>query len=500
LSPAARSALPQASRRLVSGPARGYRRHVSDTGPAAVAEAPAVQAEPVARRAETGFPGRALSAQVARLVGEGGAAQADGVLTPDHVLDMQKTVGNRATTRFLDRAMLMRDPRPVSANDDAMFGFSKFTPTITGTVTATPIDDKTVDVTGPHIDAKATAWVNSGKTLPGGGGYVGFVQNLVSSDRTKIYRAGGEPAGVIVAEIHGMVGKAWDAFKDRKKPGLPYTQHKPFYGEAKPISDTNIVGFEVSSTMYDEPGFVAETKYKSDEKIGYLTEVTGQDKFKLALAVEMADKSIVYLQGLEWTLPWAAKIDKAGRGTGGTILTKDIPQDKLKAEGPDPNLVNWSLDEKEEVWQAFSTMEQARVMSTAVLLTWLPKARAHDKTSEQNIIAALKERDAAVTVTITCTDEADEIMGDIASASVKGTQMGLTRGNIHIAEDESATLKVKLTDLYGSIEQIPGNAQLTVEMSVGAEGATGTASWGVPFAGSKEIKAGGATYNAAVTL
>jgi hypothetical protein len=474
---------------------------VAEDAPSAVAETPVAAVAPD-RRVDAPGPGRlpTLQRAIARLVGEGGAANADGVLTPDHVLEMQRTAGNRATTRFLGRAMLMRD-RAVSANEGAMFGFSPFTPTITGTVTATPMDDANVDLTGPHIDAKATAWINSGQTMPGGSGYVGFVQNLVSSDRTKIYRAGGEPAGDIVAEVHGMVGKAWDAFKDRKKPGIPYTQHKPFYGEAKPMSDTNLAGgFEVAVNMYDEPGFVAEKKINSGGKIGFLTEVAGQDKFKLALAVEMADKSIVYLQGLEWTLPWAAKVGKDGRGTGGTLITKDIPKDKLKAEGPDPNLTNWSLDEKEEVWQAFSTIEQARGQSVAVLLTWLPKARVHDKTSETNIIAALKEKDQVVTVKITCTDEADEIRGDQASASVKGTQLGASKGGIHISEDESSEMTAKLADLYGSIDGIPAAAPLIVEISVGADMASGSANWTCPFAGTKEIKAGGATYSVTVSV
>jgi hypothetical protein len=483
---------------------------VAEDAPSAVAETPVAAVAPD-RRVDAPGPGRlpTLHHAIARLVGDGGAAQADGVLTPDHVLEMQRTAGNRATTRFLGRAMLMREdkppPRQVSADDpaasDHKFGFTPFTPNVTGTVVAKPEGADKVDVTGPNIAAKATVWKEGTEPMPGGSGYVGFVQNLISSDRGKVYRAGGEPAGEVVAEVHGMVGKAWDAYKDRKNPDKPYTFHKPFYNEAKPISDTNLKNsFEVSTDMHDEPGFWAEKKINQDGKIGFLTEVVGQDKFKLALAVETGDKNIVYLQGLEWTLPWAAKVGKDGRGTGGTLITKDIARDKLKAEGPDPNLTNWSLDEKEEIWQAFSTIEQARAQSVAVLLTWLPKARVHDKTSETNIIAALKEKDPVVTVKITCTDEADEIRGDHASASMKGTQLGASKGGIHISEDESSTMTAKLADLYGSIDSIPAAAPLTVEISVGAEMATGSANWTSPFAGEKEIKAGGASYKVTVSV
>ena len=391
------------------------------------------------------------------------------------VLSLQRTVGNAAVARLLGNLTLARQQPPdkpkhtTTTDTGGVFDSSGAQPAISGNVVITELarDKDFVDVTGPKISATATVWIQPNKSM-NGTGYVGWIQNLVSTDRGGVYRG---PDGELIAEVHETKRNKWDAYKDpdKKGPKGEDVRHEsvfaPFYSIPKPISDANTKGNEVAVEMHDEPGFVQAKVYKAGDRRGTLTEIVGSDVFKLALGVlNSATGEITYLKGFDWSIPWAAAVSSSWQGSGGGMQLTPIQAQKLATEGPDPNLAEWSLAAKDEVFRVFSTPEHAAKPPPSVLLRWILPARAHDQLSYNNICAALDAKNPNVDVKLTC-DDTGWLQRDVLSAVLRsGSSLGRAIGNIRLDKGQTTTLTASFKDLFGSAAAISAGTSITVKI------------------------------------
>ena len=156
--------------------------------------------------------------------------------TPAAVLALQRAAGNAAVSNLLQR----QDKTPVSGPGD--FGVEGGDPKSTGNATVSP-DGNDAKIVAPDVTFSGKVWLEENKTLEGTG-QVGYVQNLVHSDRGAVYRRGGDPAGEIVADEHTGMSNRWDAVNDpvaeAKKQWIPAAGvFAPFYWKPTPIDDNN---------------------------------------------------------------------------------------------------------------------------------------------------------------------------------------------------------------------------------------------------------------------
>ncbi len=420
------------------------------------------------------------------------AAFGGGTMTPASVLALQRSAGNSAVTRMLGRV----DKTPVEGPAD--FGVSGGEPQSSGGVTAKP-DGEGVRAESPDVKFQAKVWLQDDKTLEGSQNF-GFVQNLVNSNRGTVYRRGGDPAGDITSEPHDGRGKAWDAVSDPKDDSKPNKGvFPPFYWPPGSMNDENTSGNPATTdpNAHDQPGFTMPAK---DDNGGRITEFKGSDQFKLGVAVKKGDP-VHMLKAFDWSVPWDVQVDKNLNGAGKAVASKEV-QDLLK-DGPDTGLRDWSLRPNSgDVWEGFSTQEEANKRSTSELLKWVGAAQAHDPTSHGYICAALDSRAPGIDVTVNC-DTTDGNFGkDVLSASVlrDGTLIR-SEGAIRLNNGESRTLSFSWSEMFGSAANIRPGCVIKVEVYVGADSYEVGHGFSAPFSGSSpQLTPGDGKYSVSVSI
>ena len=403
----------------------------------------------------------ALPAAAPAVAGAAPLGPVAGPLTPGRVLAMQRSAGNQAVT-----AMLQRDEQektPVTGAGD--FGVSGGDPQTSGTVTARP-DGDGVRAESPDVKYQpAKVWLQEGKTL-GGSQNFGFVQNLVTSTRGAVYRRGGDPAGDITSEPREGHGKAYDAVSDpNDDTKINKRVFPPFYWPPSTMNDDNVAASpaETDPVAHDQPGFTQPAK-KDD---GRLTEFTGDDQFKLGVAVKKGD-AVYTLRAFDWSVPWSVKVDANLNGAGKAVQSAEVQN--LLRDGPDTSLgeKDWSLRPNSgDVFEGFSTQAEAMKRSPSELLNWLHKARQYDQISYQNICAALDAKAPGVSVDIECDTTHVNFGKDVLSASVlRDGQLIHSELGIRLNGGESHSLSLSWADAFGSAANIKPGAVLKVELYV----------------------------------
>ena len=124
-------------------------------------------------------------------------------LTPDRILALQRTVGNRAVT-----ALLSRDDARAHGRGRPGDSGSGGVPASSGSVTATPKGGDKVRVKAPTSSSTARRGSRRARSRSA---YIGVVQNLVHSDRARSTATVATPTGEITAEHHTAEGNKSDA-------------------------------------------------------------------------------------------------------------------------------------------------------------------------------------------------------------------------------------------------------------------------------------------------
>jgi hypothetical protein len=414
-----------------------------------------------------------------------------GTMTPASVLALQRSAGNSAVTSMLARV----DKTPVAGPGD--FGVSGGEPQSPGTVTAKP-DGDGVRAESPDVKFEAKVWLNDDKTLEGSQNF-GFVQNLVNSNRGTVYRRGGDPAGEITAEPHEGHGKAWDAVSDPNNDAKPNKGvYPPFYWPPSTMNDDNTSGSPATTdpNAHDQPGFTMPAKSGD----GRLTEFKGSDQFKLGVAVKKGE-AVHMLKAFDWTVPWDVQVDKTLNGAGKAVESKEI-QDALK-DGPDATLRDWSLRPNSgDVWEGFSTLEEAMKRTTAELLNWIGPAKAHDPTSYGYICAALDAKAPGVDVTVTV-DETDSTFSEdaVSLRILRDGTLIKSEGATMMDTGDTSTVTLSWADAFGSASNIGPGCVLKVEAYVTGERWEIGHGFMSPFSGSSpQLTAGSGKYHVSVSI
>jgi hypothetical protein len=436
----------------------------------------------------------APSPPVALPAAAGGAAGPllGGALTPARVLALQRTAGNRAVS-----ALLMRDDAaaktPVAGPGD--LGVSGGVPAGVGNTTAMPSTGDRVTAKAPKVTLDGEAWVKDGKEL-GGSAYFGVVQNLVHSDRGAVYRHGGDPAGEIVAADHEGTSNKWDSVSDpvaEAKGEMKPQTFAPFYWQPGSIDDTNSQTTPAKPTRLGTPFDQPEFSRPVNRGPGRLTAFTGQDVFKMGLAVKK-DAAVWMLTGNQWTVSWDVPVDASLNGAGKAVDTQPI-QDLLN-DGPNPALKDWSLAPGSgSAFEGFSTPAEAMKRTPAQLLNWIFAAREHDPTSYRNICTALDAMNPNLAVTVACATTDVTFGKDVLSASVlRNGALVKSVANINLDNGESETVNLAWSDAIGSAGALTPGTAISVVLSVGEKRLEATATIPLPFSGSRDLAPGSGKY------
>ena len=406
--------------------------------------------------------------------------------SPAHVLALQRAAGNQAVSNLLQRDG--DNKTPVSGPGD--FGVEGGEPKSTGTSQVTPVGDQ-ARIQSPDVTFSGKVWVNDDKTLEGTA-QVGYVQNLVHSDRGAIYRRGGDPAGEIVEDSHTGMSNRWDAVNDpvaeakgEWKPAAGV--FAPFYWKPSPIDDnaTKANPVVTDPAAHDRPEYTKDVK----KGPGRLTQFTGKDEFKLGLVVKKSDATYP-LRTYDWEIAWDANVDANVNGSGQAVKSEE------SLDPPDMSLTEWSLDptKKGDPFEAFATQERAMQRSPGELIGWLFAARKHDQVTYRNICAALDAKSASVNITFACESKHNLVTNDKVHIRAEGAGGGGSMGRtVELGRGDSHALQISIKELFGSAAAISEGSTITAEVQH-TDGPEGSTTVKAPFNSAATVTVGDGSY------
>jgi hypothetical protein len=414
--------------------------------------------------------------------------------TPAAVLALQRAAGNAAVANLLQRQDTTKTP--VSGSGD--FGVEGGDPKSSGSSTVTPKGSAEARIQAPDVKFSAKVWVKEDKTLEGQPSVVGYVQNLVHSNRGAIYRRGGKPDGEIVADERTAMSNRWDAVNspDAEKKGQwtpAVGVFAPFYWEPTGIDDSSNQNKPVVTdpAAHDQPEYSRQLKNGP----GRITQFTGKDEFKLGLTVKKGG-SFIPLRTYDWEIAWDAPVDDNVSGAGQAVTSEE------SLDPPDVSLTDWSLDptKKGDPFEAFATVGLAMQRSPAELMSWLFAAQKHDQVTYRNICAALDAKNAKVSVTFTCDSKHNAVMSDKVHVRAEGGGGGASSGvTAELGKGESQVINVSIKELFGSAGAITAGSSITAEVSH-VDGPAGTATFGPGFSSSKTFAVGDGSYTVTTSV
>jgi hypothetical protein len=415
---------------------------------------------------EVAAPVAAPAVGAAAPVGLGlGLGALAGPMTPARVLAMQRSAGNSAVTALLQRQEeATKEKTPVAGPGD--FGVSGGEPQVSGNATAKPDGTEFVRAESPDVKyTPAKVWLQEGKTL-GGSQNFGFVQNLVTSTRGAVWRAGGDPGGEVTANEREGRSKAYDAVSDpNDDTKINKRVFPPFYWPPSTMNDDNVEAnkAETDPAAHDQPGFSLPVTKNN----GRLTQFVGSDQFKLGVAVKKGD-AVYTLKAFDWSVPWDMEVDKNLNGAAKALERNEVKN--LLRDGPDTSLgeKDWSLTPgSSDVFLGFQTQAEAMKRTPTELLNWIHKAKQYDPPSYANIVSALDAKAPDITVDIACDTTHVNFGKDVLSASVlrDGTLIK-SEGGIKLNSGESKSLSLTWSEAFGSASMLQPGTVLKVELYV----------------------------------
>lgn len=277
-----------------------------------------------------------------------------------------------------------------------------------GTV-ATKDEGEHLLLDSPHVHMTSTATLDESASADEVGGMisVGFVQELVSSNRVAVYkRADGS-----VFERRNLQKNKHDARYSDGANGKKVSAVGvgPWYETPGTLS---ALVRSTSVFMTDYPGFPVDYK----EGDGTLVRTYGSDNFVTALGVQRGgpEAPVEFRESKKWSVPWATEVsDKKAKlqGTGEVKpdKTTDVPK-TLKGDLPINN----------PDWVGYPTVDDARRAPMTQLLDNLQAARESDPESYKNMVQAITELNWQFTVSVKCVKTFKWFAEDFATVELQG--------------------------------------------------------------------------------
>jgi hypothetical protein len=415
-------------------------------------------------------------------------------VTAAAVLALQRAAGNQAVANLLQRQETTKTP--VTGPGD--FGVEGGEPKSSGTSTVSPKGSGEARIQAPDVTFSAKVWVGKDKTVEGQPTVVGYVQNLVHSNRGAVYRRGGRPDGEVVADEHTGMSNRWDAVNspDAEKRGewTPAVGvFAPFYWEPTGIDDNSNKDNPVTtdSAAHDRPEYSRPVK----KGPGRITQFTGKDEFKLGLTVKKGG-AFIPLRTYDWEIAWDANVDDNISGAGQAVTSEE------SLDPPDVSLTDWSLDptKRGDPFEAFATVDLAMQRSPSELMSWLFAAQKHDQVTYRNICAALDAKNAKVSVTFRCDSKHNAVMSDKVHVRAEGGGGGGSSGvTVELGKGEAEVINLSFKELFGSAGAITAGSTVTAEISH-VDGPEGSTTISAPFSSSKTLAIGDGSYTVSTSV
>ena len=361
-------------------------------------------------------------------------SEADLTRPESWMLDLQRSVGNAATTDLIQRQQLQVqregfDPSMVSVGAPLQ---------VSGRADSS-LNGTQVTIDGPEVSATGTANITlpSDKSLKDFGisqVQVGPTQTALASLRAAEYRVGGLGGGERTSTRKESTGKPRrDAQFDRDKPNEAHVV-APWYSTPTGLNDSGLTG---TVNYYDYPGFNLPTT----EGRGSLARVYGSDQFRTSFAAKPVGGELHHLVKYDWGVDWSMDIDASGNGQGAST-TKPTETDAIP-----PTLDGPIAKAAAQTWFEFHSIGEAMRHDVGVLLRYLVVSRRHDPAAHATIVDALKQKDPSFNVTVMPKENVNWVLDDDVSVRVASDTGSSVIDLGSLGTTEIGTGSVKLFDL-----------------------------------------------------
>ena len=301
---------------------------------------------------------------------------------------------------------------------------------------------------------------------------VGFIQTVVSSTRSAVYKKGG---AVVAERIQGgPTAPTRDARGDR--------DFKPFYSGSQALNNTSPV---VEISLGDQPRFESPVEFAG----GKIAETRGKDVFNTAVGFKRGD-TIVKLHPIEWSVDWDASLDGAqdfekdakGADQNHGFTSRDLKEGQGTFITTGRNAVEVANDTPD--LDVFHTVEAAKTQSGSTLLRALLPARAHDPATAANIVEALRQKTVLFDVTLKSVKKANMVFADKVDCWAQCHKTSATHRR-ELGSGDSVTIQVGLWEVLDPDKLTRGEK---LKIWAGAEGHLGgDIELPYPFVGTAQI-------------
>jgi len=413
------------------------------------------------------------------------------------LLQLQRSAGNTAVQRLIEATVQPQgagDGTPKPPLDGTTVGVTNGggTPTLSGNITATANADKSqVRIDGPSASVTPTdVAIASGVTLgPGRSLLVGYVQDLLDSDRTFVYQKPTSTDPPI--EQKNLVGLSLDAAASTYSTAAAAFARgqAPFFLPPRTLSDVHTSDTVAAAeggtaNLFDKPGFTVPAHLGQGFYAPALIATRGQDRFLTSFAAKYAGESALFhMSSTHWEVPWSVTLDPAtlgGVGGPGTIGPAiDVP---MKTDG------EIAIHQSGKSWIAFPSLAAAMSVDVRTLLANMVPAQANDPVAFGHTAAALKAKNPAITVRLLVVTTHGNIGRDHLFLTVRGPAGAVPRKEFRLNNGNSGEVTFNLNDVIDAAAAGAGSAislEILLDTVAGSDIDT-VHSWSVPLADLKE--------------
>ena len=446
--------------------------------------------EAVPAVAATPAPAAPVSAAAPAL---GGVAQ---------VLALQRSAGNAATSRLLQRsptatasatlgasdldgAMELPAPRnnaPISARVETHAG---------GDLVF--VESDVVDLKG-EATAKETDPANPGATIDPEV-RVGFIQTLEQVGRIGKYTDDGTASGKPYADVRPFVKPGTRDVQGQKTSANAAATQKgtpPFYDFYKVLSKR---GQTQDLTSMDR--LKAAFEVEIDGGKGKLASIGGTDRFRTSVAAHQPPAAPVHLDAAEWSQDWTIALDPTSHRGTGAVPTAQAFKGALASLGTPEGAANWDA----QMWKAVKDPAALAALSHGEMLTALPMAREQDRPVFEAMAKRLRDENPKLHYKLVCVDDG-ELTGDAEiTFTVEGVRGPKTRqatvGSGPFA-DSKAEFAFGILDFFDPNDVTTGMTLAVTVTKKGGAGGTLTARHPWAHTHAIQVESGGGKFNVTI--
>ncbi len=420
---------------------------------------------------------------------------------PAQVLALQRSAGNAATTRLLQRSPTAA-PGTLAASDlqgKIDLPSPRTGAGITARVDAHATGDMVI-VESDFVDLKGEATAK--ETDPANPEApidpevrVGFIQTLEQVGRIGQYTDDGTASGKPYADVRPYVKPGTrDVQGQKASAGAAATQKgtPPFYDFYKVLTKRGQTQ-DLTSADRLKAGFEVEI----DGGKGKLASIGGTDRFRTSVAAHQPPAAPVHLDAAEWSQDWSIKLDpKTHTGTG-AVPTAQAFKGALASLGTPEGAANWDA----QMWKAVKDPAALAALSHGEMLTALPMARAQDRPVYDAMAKRLRDENPKLRYKLDCVDDGD-LTGDAdITFSVEGVRGAKTRtatvGSGPFAESK-AEFAFGILDFFDPDDVTTGMTLAVTVTKKGGAGGTLTARHPWAHTHAIQVQSGGGKFNVTI--